>query len=394
MAHAICPTTAPDPTFDLNYAAPGSVIVDPTNPWNWGGGNLLMVYEGTNRCIGISTKSNGGNNFYSTIGIATSNAFGYTWPTYRANFTALPGLNQTEGPQAPTGAFGHQVCWGNFCPTSNWVQPPLQYGRYAVSGPVVTVQDAMNQSKTGGLAQNMGESEPAAFVDDVHRGFPTYAYVVHTYAPGPFEADSPLYPGVASDLSISRIQLNGGTAPMEATKWYDGQFNEPGLGENHGGHESPIFPDIGASIESYQHCMSPSQERSSASISYSLATQEYLLLFVCVSPTDPKPERVYQSGPVSGGAWLYSTIDASRYDLSHQEQWSTPNEVTNSWSIFETDGECTRAFDGWYPSLMSLDADPGHLNPGGYVFYMNGCTGAETTSGRVYSTRAFTIQVQ
>jgi hypothetical protein len=37
-----------DQTFDLNYAAPGSVVTDPTSA----AGSLLMIYEGTSTCFG------------------------------------------------------------------------------------------------------------------------------------------------------------------------------------------------------------------------------------------------------------------------------------------------------------------------------------------------------
>ncbi len=399
MAHNLCPTTAPDPTFDLNYAAPGTVIVDPTNPGIWGSENLIMVYEGTNRCIGISTANNGKNNFYSTIGIATSSDFGLSWPVYRANYAELPLINQTEGPDAPAGAWGDNVCTGAYCASVHGFQFPPQYGRYAVSGPVVTVQQAMNQLSNG-LAGNVGDSEPAAFVDDLH-GLPVYAYVVHTYlpgpTPGPFAADSPLYlefPEVASDLSVSQIELNGGTERLKAKKWYNGSFSALGLGEDGGGQESPVFTNIAATTEQYNHCLAPNQARSSGSISYSMATHEFILFFVCLSPTDPVHEKGYPSGNPGGGAWFYATIDADQYDLSHQEQWSTPSEVINSWSIFAQNGGCVKNFNGWYPTLMSLNAGPGHLNTFGYVFYMDGCTDLATTGGRTYSTREFSMQLQ
>jgi hypothetical protein len=392
MAHNLCPTTAPDPTFDLNYAAPGTVIVDPTNPGIWGSENLLMVYEGTNRCIGISTANNGNNNFYSTIGIATSSDFGLSWPVYRANYAELPLINQTEGPDAPVGAWGDNVCTGAYCASAHGFQFPPQYGRYAVSGPVVTVQEAMNQLSNG-LASNVGDSEPAAFVDDLH-GLPVDAYVVHTYLPGQFAADSTLYPGVQSDLSVLQIELNGGTARLKAKKWYNGSFSALGLGEDGGGQESPIFTNVAATLDQYHHCLAPSQARSSGSISYIDAVHQYILFFVCLSPTEPAHETEYQINNPGGGAWFYSKLDADQYDLSRQDQWSAPNEVTNSWSTFAQNGGCEKDFNGWYPTLMSLNASPGHLRTLGYVFYMNGCTDLGTTGGRRYSTRAFSIQLQ
>jgi hypothetical protein len=398
MQHLKCPATS-DPTFDLNYAAPASAFVDPTNPRNMGGGNLILVYEGTNRCIGITGDSNFGNNFFSMIGIATSPDFGLTWPTYKANFTPLPGVNPSQGPNAELGAWGSQVCWGNFCPSVNGLQPPPQFGRYAVSGPVSSISEAI-QNSPNGLALNTGDSEPAAFVDTVHaqHGSNPYVYVVHTYNPGPFPDNSlpyPVLPNVQISLSTSRAQLNGGKARLQFTKWYKKEFTEPGLSQDGGGHESPILPPLGPNIDKYRQCLAPSQRRSAASISYSEASHEYLLTFVCISQSDPMNETTYQTGGFNGGAWFYSTIDADFYDLSQQDQWSAPREMIASWSPFPNDNAgCNLNFDGWYPSLMSEGEPAGHLAPKGYVFYMNGCTDLSTPGGRKYSTRHFTMTFQ
>jgi uncharacterized protein (TIGR03437 family) len=60
-----CPTVAggnaaqQDQTFDLKYAVPGSVLVDPTSP----SGSLLMIYEGTNTCLGDPGGPETGNFF-------------------------------------------------------------------------------------------------------------------------------------------------------------------------------------------------------------------------------------------------------------------------------------------------------------------------------------------
>src|SRR5579863_1917392 len=96
MAHLNCPSGGTfDPTFDLNYGAPGTVFLDPANPKNKVAGNVLMLYEGSNRCIGLTGTTNSGNSFYSALGIATSQDHGVSWPLYKANFTALPDVNQT-----------------------------------------------------------------------------------------------------------------------------------------------------------------------------------------------------------------------------------------------------------------------------------------------------------
>jgi DNA-directed RNA polymerase specialized sigma24 family protein len=55
---------------------------------------------------------------------------------------------------------------------------------------------------------------------------------------------------------------------------------------------------------------------------------------------------------------------------------------------------CFRNFNGWYPTLMSLQHKPGHLTTSGYVFYMNGCTDNESPGGRQFSSRAFQIHTQ
>jgi len=435
MAHTTCPQPGPagqDATFDLNYAGVSTVFLDPTNPKNEGSGNLLMVYEGTNKCIGMASGP-ASQNFYSTIGIATSNDNGISWPLYGANFTPLPFLNQTVGPKKPLGAWGNDVCWGNYCSDILLLQPPVQYGRYAVSGPATTVKEAM-QIYPNGLPGNVGDSEPAAFVDDVQapgQPSPPYVYVVHTYNPGPssFTKDSPLYPqfpNVQSDISISRAQLNGGRERLEFYHWYvppgasKGRFTEVGLGSDNsdvGGHESPIFPTLNdtpgiTGLNAYKQCLTPRQNRSAASISYSEATHEYVLLFICTSPTDPFTETQYppptppQGTTTRGGTWFYSTLDAEKYDLSHQDQWSAPRQMLQSstqlsttssasgfWSTLQTSGSCTSEFDGWYPSMMSADAKPGHLNTTGWVFSMNGCLDGGANGQRLYLSRVFDISL-
>jgi hypothetical protein len=405
MDHLSCPTVRDpahqDQTFDLNYADPGTVVVDPTSWENRRSGNLLMIYEGTNRCIGIAKGKNLGNNFYSTIGVATSFDGGHTWPTYRSNWLSpgLPSVNPTVGPADPLGAFGASVCIGNDCSTN----PPADYGRYAVLSPPVTVAEAMMKSP-GGLTGTVGDSEPSAFVGDVKTDrdgtdhdkadrddFP-YLYVVHNYAPGPFPEDPPLPPNLIGDLTIARAQLNGGSTPLQFKKWYQGAFNEPGLGNDGGGRESQIFPGIDSSL--FGSCLAPDQARAMGSISYVEETQEYLLTFVCSSPADPDITPTDPGGIQAGAAWFYSTIDATRFDLSHQEQWSRPREIVGSWGAFTGSKQapgCFRNFNGWYPSLMSLNEKPGYLGTHGYVFYMQGCTDNDTPGGRVFSTRAFTI---
>src|ERR1700738_4165311 len=146
--HHLCPTVADknpahqDQTFDLNYADPGSVVIDPTNPSNSGPGSLLMIYEGTTRCIGLTGGNNvqANNSFYSSVAVATSNDYGHSWPSYRYLLdqngnpqVPLPFQNPgpspspVVGPQAPSGARGNSVCIGNDCSAPPW-PPNANYG--------------------------------------------------------------------------------------------------------------------------------------------------------------------------------------------------------------------------------------------------------------------------
>ena len=61
-----------DPEFDLNYAAPGTVVQDPMRP----PGNLIMIYEAENHCPGGVWQQP----FYVTVGFARSSDNGKTWP--------------------------------------------------------------------------------------------------------------------------------------------------------------------------------------------------------------------------------------------------------------------------------------------------------------------------
>ncbi len=56
-------------------------------------------------------------------------------------------------------------------------------------------------------------------------------------------------------------------------------------------------------------------------------------------------------------------------------------------------GSCSD-YKGWYPTLMSLGAKPGHLSTSAYGFYLWGCQGAGTPGGRQYSSRAFTMTLE
>ena len=97
-------------TFDANYAAPGSVVQDPTLP----PGNLIMVYEAENHCPGGISQYP----FYATVGFARSSDNGKTWPAPASgplgNADRYPVLkSSTPEPSAPT-----TVAIGNAIPSA------------------------------------------------------------------------------------------------------------------------------------------------------------------------------------------------------------------------------------------------------------------------------------
>lgn len=365
-----CPTVAnaanQDPTFDQDYAAPGSILLDPTAA----PGSMLMIYEGTNTCLG--STGGGKNNFYSMVGAATSIDYGKTWPTYRArpgfNFVDLPGQNLNQGPGAPNGALGAGVCMGNSCATS----PSAGYGRYPVLAPSVSIATAAASGQP--LPTSMGDSEMSAFLDDASSGPNRYVYITYNYKPGTGALADPQAP--PADLMIARGQLNAASAPLSFSKWNGKAFSAAGIG----GYDRPVFP-----AGSFANCGAKGQTKFGSSISFVDATQQYLLLFVCDSPGDPAAGQ--PSGAGRGGAWFYSTS----YDLSDPTQWSVPQEVTGSWSAYNTSGGCS-SYTGFYPTAMSLGAKPGHLGTSGYIFYLWGCQTDNTPPpGRQYSSRMFAI---
>lgn len=353
-----CPTLS-DSTFDLNYAASGSVVPNPSGP----AGSLLMVYEGANIC-------NSAGRAPIMLGIATSADFGRSWPTYAAapdfTFAPLPYQNVDQGPNVSNaGAFGSAVCVGNGCTVAT---PYSGYGRYPVITPPV--------------GPDTRDAQPAAFVDDVQGGSPTYLYTVEDYNP-----TDTLLDGRAFDITIARAALNGGSGPLHFEKW-NGQAcgadapcwvgPSPGVTLN-AAEEYPILKD-----GDFSACGDPlTQERSSPSISYFATTGQYILTFVCKSPGDPAVGP-YTDSAASGAAWFFSTSP----DLSDPNQWSTPVEILGTWNPFPVDG----LYNGWYPTFMSLEQNPSRLTTRGYAFYLWGCEGGGGCGGRRYTSRRFFVQ--
>ena len=385
----ICPSApdAFDETFDMHYASAGSIVKDPTAP----AGSMLMVYEGTNACIGNSGGDiSRDNNDYISLAIATSVDYGKHWPTYRGgqnfDYVPLPDVNQTQAPNAGLGKWGADVCMGN-CPPEGTPSPtpPNSYGRYAVVTKSPSLDYLMQQGVE--LTSKFGEEEISGFVDDASPDPTRYLYVNWGAA------------------RIARAQLNGGNDRLTFFKWNGGTdwTTSPGIG---GDETNSSMVPSGA----FENCGDVKQKQFGGSVSYVEETHQYLLTFVCVSTGDPQGGPNQQNAN-KGAAWFYATS----YDISDPTQFTRPDplgrpqprEIDGTWSDFEflpapvpsptaspgpspTPSPCPD-YKGYYPSFMSLDKSAGHISLNGYVFYLWGCQGGGTPDGRQMSSRSFKI---
>ena len=164
------------PVFDQNYAAPGSVVQDPT----LAPGNLIMIYEAEKHCP-LGAYGGFSFPFWASVGLARSSDGGKTWPQ--------PGSYGTS--------------------------------RYAA------VQ-APGDEVLGSTHPAWGDAIPSAFVDDVNTSSGTFLYVTYAY-----EGDTSTLHGDGLER-VARAQL-GGADPLQFYKWYVdtathvGGWTQPGL---------------------------------------------------------------------------------------------------------------------------------------------------------------------
>ena len=182
------------PVFDQNYAAPGSVVRDPTLPE----GNLIMLYEAERHCPG-----GGGSapefNYWAAVGLARSSDGGKTWP-------------------AP-GHYGNE-----------------RYAALQIPGTEPSTPHA-----------DFGDALPSAFVDDVKsEKADHYLYVVYYFNGTPATRPDGF-------MRVARARL-GGSGKLEFKKWYvdpttkKGGFTQDGSG----GADSAFTPSVGCAEPSYQ----------------------------------------------------------------------------------------------------------------------------------------------
>lgn len=334
-----------DERFDLNYAAPGSVVPDPTHRPS----GLLMVYEGTNKCSAGTPQKNG----YHTYGIATSFDGGMHWPVYPASASGLRFWFGGTGVAFCPPGVAHDLC----------EQP--SYGRYAVLAP----STSLHHYFTTHAVAPPGLQQPSAFLDTTQN--PSRLYIV-------------------VGNSLARATVTTGSKPLTFDKLSNGTWVAPPADEPKGDapdsnlNDSPDLPML-ATNGNPRECGAANQSRQGLSISYVRSTRQYLLLFVCQSPSDPNPVSGEQGADSRGAAWFWAT--SSSLDPPN---WTRFGEISGTWSTIRGG-----RYRGWYPSIMSLGQQPGQLASNGYVFYLTGCYGKCTggvPTARTYSSRAFAIE--
>lgn len=136
-------TSSFDPEFDLNYAAPGSVLQDPTRA----AGNLIMIYEAENHCPGGVYQ----HPYYASIGLARSSDDGKTWPAPIDSQLGGPdryAILRSSKPE-PTTAENPPVPMGDAIPSA-FIDGNDLYVTYASQGPGSDGMIRMARATLGG----------------------------------------------------------------------------------------------------------------------------------------------------------------------------------------------------------------------------------------------------
>ncbi len=208
--------------FDEQYAAPGSVLQDPTLP----PGNLIMIYEAEIHCPAAPQGMAAG---WVSIGVARSSDGGRTWPAP----VAMPGFER------------------------NW----LDYGDGRYAG--VTLPGAPPSTP---YANFYGDSLPSAFIDDMDRSGGDYLYAPYQFTGRP---------GATADARIHMARAKLGDLPgpdglrrLHFYKWHAGGWSQDGRG----GLEDGVIPPCGAIYG-----------EGGAQIAYNDALRRYMITFVCTT---------------------------------------------------------------------------------------------------------------
>lgn len=206
--------------FDEQYAAPGSVLQDPTQP----PGNLIMIYEAEIHCP-VSPQGMGAG--WVSIGVARSPDGGKTWPPP----VARPNME------------------------NDW----LEYGDGRYAG--ITIPGTPPKMA---FASFYGDVLPSAFIDDMD---PSGEY--HIYVPYQFTGDLTHKADARIHIARAKIGDRAGhrdEGQLHFYKWYQGGWK----GEGRGGEEDAVMPACGASIG-----------EGGGQIEYNDALRRYMMTFVC-----------------------------------------------------------------------------------------------------------------
>ena len=72
-----------------------------------------------------------------------------------------------------------------------------------------------------------------------------------------------------------------------------------------------------------------------------------------------------------GVALFYSTLDATQFDLSRQDKWTTPVEVSLSWHWLTSNGDNSSnpycVYKGWYPASAQIGQTGKTVSPKLYL---------------------------
>jgi hypothetical protein len=321
--------------YDENYAAPGSVLQDPTQP----PGNLIMIYESEIHC---PFSKGGGATGWVSVGVARGQ-----------RQVDLRGRARILWPR-PVAAPGYE---------NNW----LDYGNGRYAG--LTIPGV--PQTTGEFERFYGDVLPSAFIDDVGPSSEKYLYVLYSFSGSPTSKSD-------SRIHIARANLSARGANqipprLRFEKWYQGGWNAPGIQTKLASIQDDGIEPAG--------CGGGASYNGNAQLTYNEALERYMLTYVCRRlDCSTKPcKRTNLS-------WYFRTTR----DLS-TEDWSAPQLIENSTyaDTYKTDknGTLHTSEDGGYPTFMTPGCAPGHIGLTGYAFLLNG----DPLGARVYARRKFTI---
>jgi hypothetical protein len=187
-------------------------------------------------------------------------------------------------------------------------------------------------------------------------------YVVYAHHPVPGSNT-----GHPAAIQIARANL--GADPLAFDKFVDSGSVRGFVSAGLGGGAIDVIPYVAAGTSSPTPVCTGAQFQ--AGLSYNNHLHRYLMTMAC---NDGTPGEL---------AWFFST--ATSLEL---EDWTPPQMIANTPKTETACGASGNSFDGWYPSLYSLNTAAGHTGTEGVAFYLDGCN---TNGTRSFNSRHFTV---